>query len=105
MGNCWEGRSTGGASASGSPYRRRRGSDGIRYRVTSLLDSLFHRFILLGRAYALVPCFVARIILLGCAYALACACSMFVDWINVWRGKIVSLLFGLRYGALGLLLD
>lgn len=107
-GGCWEGRSTGGASASGSPYRCRRGSDGgVRYPAASLLASFFHRIILLGRAYALVPCLVARIILLGCAYQpmrLLAPVPCLVDWIDVGRDKVVAWLIGLKFGVLRLLL-
>jgi hypothetical protein len=79
-GGCWEGRSTGGASASGSLYRRRRGSDGgVRYRAASLLASFFT-----GLFCWDVPMRLFYVWLPGLfswdvptAYALAGACSMF----------------------------
>jgi hypothetical protein len=67
-GGCWEGRSTGGASALGSPYRRVRGSDGgVRYRAASLLVSFFHRIILLVGIGVILPWLFAVLVSLGSA--------------------------------------
>jgi hypothetical protein len=80
-GGCWEGCLTGGASVLGSPYRRRRGSDGsVRYRAASLLASFFSQDYSAGTCLCTCSMFGCQDYSPGMclsAYALACACSMF----------------------------